>query len=270
MAKRPEPQIEEFLHRLNTADAGAAWAEFIDRHSPVIMNVVRQFEFEQDRAYDCFLFVCERLSERQFRRLQRCNVTGGASFSNWLGTVVFNLCVDWHRAQFGRATLLPAIAALPAFDQLVYHHCYEQDMGRDACYQAIRADFPELTVAHVSASLGRIHALLTPRQRWRLSMRRLRRDQTGGNVASPEDFVPEPGPGPESRAQSEQEAVALRTAMQRLTADQRLLLYLRFQEGLSFQRIAAIERLGDAHRARRHVQAALDALYLALQRTSTG
>ena len=271
MANRPARTIEDLLHRLNTADAGAAWAAFIDRQSAMIMKVAAQFEYDTDRASECFLYVCEKLSERQFRRLQQFNVAGKASFNNWLATVVFNLCVDWHRAEFGRATVLPAIAALPAFDQLVYRCCYEQGMNRNACYESIKSDYPELGIDQIAASLGRIHALLTPRQRWQLSVLNLRRKSSDRDlVFLATEEIPDPGPDPGSWAQTTEEAAALQAALSRLPADQRLLLHLRFQEGLSFRRIARLEHLGDAHRARRHVQVALDALFVQFQRLKTG
>lgn len=272
MKERSDKQvtIDELLHRLNSVDAGPAWAEFINRYSAVIMNVVNRFEYGQDRSNECFLYVCEKLSDRQFRRLQKFNVVGKAKFQNWLATVVFNLCVDWHRMEFGRARMLPAIAALPAFDQLIYLHCFEQGMSRDTCYQTIKSDFPGIKIDQVIASLGRIHSLLTPRQRWHLSVHNFRR----GGGASPDGSgvqqIPYPGPNPDSLAQTQEEVTTLQAALADLSVDQRLLLHLRFQEGLTFKRIAQLEQLGDAYRARRHVQAALDTLFVKLERAKTG
>jgi RNA polymerase sigma factor (sigma-70 family) len=270
MKERPDKQltIDKLLHGLSSVDAGPAWTEFVNRYSALIMKVVSQFEYGQDRSTECFLYVCEKLSDRQFRRLQKYNITGKATFRNWLATVVFNLCIDWHRAEFGRVRLLPAIAVLPAFDRLVYRHCYENDMGKDACYQTIKTDFPELTMDQVTASLDRIHSLLSPRQRWQLSMRNLRRGSSMGSAWSAVEQIQEPGADPESLARTEEETASLQTALSRLPVDQRLLLHLRFQEGLTFKRIAQIERLGDTHRARRHVQAALDALFVILKKVN--
>ncbi len=266
-----ESSISGLLHRLNSADAGSAWAEFIDRYSGLMMKTVTQFDYEQHRGNECFLFVCEKPCDQQFRRLQKFNTAGSASFRNWLSTVVFNLCVDWHRREFGRASILPAISALPALDRLVYRHCYELDMDQQSCYQAIRSDFPGLGREQVTASLARIHSLLTPHQRWKLSMRkRAQGNSLSGQTGIGAEQIPDPGPGPETLAQNEEKAAWLQTALSRLSTDQRLLLQLRFQEGLTFGKIAKLENLGDAHRARRHVQAALDALYIQLQKPGSG
>ena len=129
--------IAALLHRLNAADAGSAWAEFIDRYSALIMKTVTHFEYEQDRSNECFLYVCEKLCDHHFRRLNKFNTSGSAKFRNWLSTVVFNLCVDWHRKKFGRATVLPAISVLPALDQLVFQHYYKLGLSQESCYQSI-------------------------------------------------------------------------------------------------------------------------------------
>jgi RNA polymerase sigma factor (sigma-70 family) len=226
------------------------------------MNTANQFEYEQDRINDCFLFVCEKLNDDGFRRLLNFNTRGTANFRTWLGTVVFNLCVDWHRKEFGRATLLPVISALPAFDQSVYHLVIEQGMNREASYQTLRADFPDLSRELVAISLSRIHALLTPRQRWQISVRnRGRKQARGGPVEGRVEHLTDPGSGPETQAQTQQELEALQNAISCLPANQRLLLKLRFQEGLSLKKIAQMKHLGDTNRAWRHIQAAINALF---------
>ena len=130
----------DLLRRLSSADAGPAWVEFLEHYASLIMSVASQFEYEQDRINECFLYACEQLNDDGFRRLLKFNTAGKAQFHTWLGAVVFNLCVDWHRREYGRATLLPAIAALPAFDQSVYRMVIEQGMDKEASYQALRAD----------------------------------------------------------------------------------------------------------------------------------
>ena len=270
MTDEQKHNISDLLQRLNSAEAGAAWAVFVDQYSALIMKTVGQFDYREDRSNECFLSVCEKLCDDNFRRLQQFNTTGTATFNNWLSTVVFNLCVDWHRTEFGRATIVPAIAALPAFDRLVYRYCYQLGMSRDSCYQTIKSDFPELGKDQIAASLSRIHSLLTPRQRWRLSLRNRRGENIEVNSPGSHDAqIQDQKPGPDELAQAEKELADLQLAFSRLSVEHSLLLHLRFQEGLSFSRIALLEQLGDSHRARRHVQAALDALYIQLQRVNS-
>ena len=164
------------LRLLKSADAGPVWTEFLHRYASFIMKTASQFEYEQERKNDCFLYVSEKLAEGGFKRLLKYDSGRGANFRTWLTTVIFNLCVDWHRKEFGRAILLPAISALPAFDQLVYRYCMEYGMASHDCLQAVRTEFPDVTRQQISQAMSRIHSVLTPRQRWQISVRHQRRN----------------------------------------------------------------------------------------------
>ena len=232
------------------------------------MNSVNQFEYDTDRVGECFIYVCEKLNDNGFQRLLKFNPRGGAKFSTWLATVVFNLCVDWHRREFGRVTRLPAITALPSFDQLVYRITVEQGFSKETCYQMLRADLPELTREMVHNSAGRVMAVLTPRQRWQLCVRnrgRRRQESLSAGSNSAEQIV-DPGASPEAAEHNRQELKTLQQAISRLQPDQRLIIHLRFQEGLSLKKIAQLRQLGDSSRAWRHVQAAVKALSEELQK----
>ena len=260
----------ELLRGLRSADAGAAWVEFLDRYAGLIMSTASQFEYDQNRVNECFLFVCEKLNDDGFRRLLSFDVEGRARFRTWLGTVVFNLCVDWHRQQYGRARLLPAISALPAFDQSVYRLAIEKGMSREACYQTLMADFPDLTRDLVVKSLSRIHSMLTPQQRWQISVRNRSRKRFANETSQDRiDTLPALGSGPEAELEDRQQQAILRDALSQLPEQQRLLIKLRFQQGLSLERIAELQCLGDSNRAWRQIQAAKRALSKAVFRTTT-
>jgi RNA polymerase sigma factor (sigma-70 family) len=261
MTQRPvmNPDVAKLLRRLNGADSGAAWVEFIDRYAQLIMRTAGQIEFEHDRVNECFLFVCEKLSEDGFRRLMRFNTAGKAHFRTWLTTVTFNLCVDWHRREYGRMRLLPALAALPEFDRSVYRLVIEQGMTKESAYQTLRADHPDLGRESLNNSLHRIHGLLTPRQRWQISVKR-GRTLDRGSTAERLELLADPGADPPAEADSSRQKEAIDNALAQLPRDQRLLLYWRFQEGLSLSKIAELAELGNTDRAWRRIQAAVDAL----------
>jgi RNA polymerase sigma factor (sigma-70 family) len=258
----PGKSAVDILHRLSSADAGPAWVKFLDLYSALIMKTVRQFEYRQDRSSECFLYVYEQLNDDGFRRLLKFNTAGKVKFRTWLGTVVFNLCVDWHRREFGRVALLPAISALPAFDRAVYRLVIEQGMDKETSFQTLRADFPDLTRELIESAVQRVYTLLTPHQRWQVTVRNSRKQMAWGSSFQGQiEHLPDPGSGPEEQAQKQQDLDTLQDAMAHLPANQRLLLRLRFQEGLSLKKIAELTQLGDTNRAWRHVQAALKALF---------
>jgi hypothetical protein len=170
--------------------------------------------------------------------------------------------VDWHRREYGRATLLPAISALPAFDQSVYRMVIEQGMDKEACFQSLRADFPDLTRELIAKAVARVYCLLTPRQRWQIAVRNRGRKQVCGSANQESlERLPDPAIGPDAEAQKRQELASLQTAISRLPTEQRLLLSLRFQEGLTLKKIAQLKYGGDVNVTWRHIQAATDALF---------
>jgi len=268
-SKSGEPEIAaaKLLQGLSSNDPGPAWIEFLDQHSTLIMHTATQFEYTRDHATECYLYVCDQLRRDGFRRLLKFNTSGRATFRTWLGAVVFNLCVDWHRHEYGRVTLLPAVSALPAFDRAVYRIVVELGQDKESCFQTLRTDFPDLTRDLVERSVLRVYSLLTPQQRWQVLVRNRRKSLARGHSPdNPIEHLPDPGSSPEEQAQKQQDLENLQRAMSRLPAPQRLLIRLRFQEGVSLEKIAEMTKLGDTNRAWRHLQAALKALVQEIHR----
>jgi RNA polymerase sigma factor (sigma-70 family) len=255
--------VRDLLERLDSDGAGPAWTEFLQQYSAVIMQVVRRYEADHGRSMDCFVYACEQLSNDGFHRLRRFRADGPARFRTWLSAVVANLCVDWRRAQSGRFRPVRAIADLPELDRLVYRCIYVRGMPRDECLYTLQAKYPDLTDQQLSAINARVFALLSPRQRWQLSVRRAApvpiEDSTAERDEPP--FQPiDPGPGPEELSADEQQRERLTAAMARLAPQQRLLLRLRYEQGLTLEEVARLTRIPDPFRAHRQIQAALKAL----------
>lgn len=263
-----QPPVSEMLYGLASADPGPHWVAFVERYSALIMRAVRQFEYEQDQRQECFLHVCEKLCDDGFKRLLKFNVSGRASFATWLGAVVHNLCVDWHRKHFGRAVMLPAIASLPAIDQSVYRLYYEQCEDRDYCLRLLQDDFPGLSREMLSESIARVHRALTPQQRWRMGVQRHRRRGTGFREAGLE-YIASADKGPEQHVSEHEQRQRIRQALDGLSAHQRLLVLLRYEQGLTLKKIAELLGLADPFQARREIQTALDALARMLERAAS-
>src|SRR5512145_1330330 len=196
------------------------------------MHVVRRHHADHKRAEECFEYVCGALSDDGFRRLLSFRPDGPAQFKTWLMAVVSNLCVDRQRKQQGRIRPIPSLLHLPDLDQQVCRCIYVRRMSRAQCLQTLMPRFPALTDATVSEINARLFALLTPRQRWQLSVR-TRVLQHANRRASTEvddltERVMEPGPGPDDLTAELQLQRRLRDALARLPVEQRLLLRLRY------------------------------------------
>lgn len=243
-----------FLAKLRTHEGGAAWKQFLAEYSGAIIYIVAQYEYDARGRSDCYLFICEKLSDNEFRRLLRYRPEGSASFRSWLQVVVSNLSIDWKRTTHGRTRAFKSIRGLPQLEQLVFKYRFQQRLGTEACLAALRSQYPGLTPLEFTAAISQINAHLTPRQQWLLCMRQAR------DVSLDDESSAEPvsaGPDPELFTAAEQQQTRLDQALGQLTAHQRLLIKLRYQQELSLKEIARLTRLGDPFRARRHIQKAL-------------
>jgi len=251
----------ELLAQLRSRDRSKAWKQFLEVYSPVIMHIAGQYEYRSGGRNDCYLFICEKLSENDFCRLLSYQPEGSASFRSWLNVVIANLCIDWRRHKQGRPRPFKSISNLPLFDQAVFKYMFQQQASLQTCFASMQADFPDLTEPQLASAVSRINERLTQRQRWLLSTRHeemvsLDHADMGEPVLKPT----EPGPGPEQSTALIQKQEKLQQALARLSPRQRLLIKLRYQQELSLKEVARLTRLGDPFRARRHIQAALNEL----------
>ena len=252
----PDPELSSafILAELRSPRCNEAWKKFLQQYSPIIMHIARRYEYSQDRCQDCYLFICEKLSDKNFHRLLNYRPEGTASFRSWLSVVVANLCIDWKRRTQGRTRPFLAISKLSEFDQMVFKYRFQQHLEINACMAILENSFPEITETQVASAMNRINATLSPRQQWLLSNGRAEEeslDEPGAMELSG------PGPDPEQLASHSERLEALESALSRLSSHHRLLIKLRYKQELSLKEIARLTRLGDPFRARRHIQAAL-------------
>jgi len=242
------------LAELRSPRCNEAWKKFLRQYSSIIMQIAKRYEYGQDRCQDCYLFICEKLSDNNFHRLLNYRPEGSASFRSWLSVVVANLCIDWKRRTQGRTRPFLAICKLSKLDQMVFKYRFQQRLEINACMAILENSFPGVTEPQVASAENRINATLSPRQQWLLSNGKAEEeslDEPGALELS------EPGPDPEQLATHSERLETLESALSRLSSHHRLLINLRYRQELSLKEIARLTRLGDPFRARRHIQAAL-------------
>ena len=254
-------QAAALLCRFQSPRAQEAWAEFLQSYAPLIFQVVRLSEQDADAAADCFLFVCEQLNRKRFRRLRRFQPKGPATFATWLRAVVRRLCLDWHRKESGRARIFQSLSSLSTADQAVFRCVFEQGMRLDETFSQLRARFPTLTREQVAASAEQIQRTLTPRQLFLLGVRRPKLEPLeAAEEGWPEQQLADPGPDPESLAALEEQRTALTRALSRLPAPDRLLIRLRFERELTLEEVGRITKSGDAQSVDRRIRGILERL----------
>jgi RNA polymerase sigma factor (sigma-70 family) len=250
--------IATILRGLATRTSGEAWAAFLRAYAPLILGVARLFGRNADQVDEVFLFVCEGLARDGFRRLRRFEPAGPARFSTWLYAVARNLCRDWHRREWGRQRVFESVAHLSGLDREVFRHVFEEGLPLEEALLPVRRRFPTASREELEESCRRIDDALSPRQRWLLGSRRPRLEPLDALGADEEPRlrreVPDPGPNPEALAVQGEARAALACAFARLPEPDRLLIRLRFGQGLTLEQVARLTGSGSAqavdHRVR--------------------
>ncbi len=254
----PDESIQEFLVGLSSRRPDCAWDKFLNDYSPLILHIARRYENDDDRVMNCYVFVCEKLSDNHFRRLLKFKPEGPAKFRTWLTTVVGNLCIDWRRKQYGRQRPFRAIAKLPELEQLVFHHLYKVGLTRLECLRALPSQYSNITGQQIAEINSRIHSLLSSRQRWRLAagIREIGSldESVTNDRTSPQDV--EPRLQIDALVQAEQDREKLEKAMINLSPNERLLLRLRYLHDLTLDEVASVMKLNDTNQAHRQIEAA--------------
>jgi RNA polymerase sigma factor (sigma-70 family) len=257
-------QTDDLLRQLRSRDPREAWARFLELYSPLLFDVVRRFERNDDAVADCYLYICERLSENRFGRLSRFRPDGPARFSTWLCAVARNLCLDWHRHEFGRHRVFEAVARMPAFDQEIFRGLFVERLPIEDLFLKLEPRHPGLTIGQVADSAGQVGQTLSSRQRWLLTVRGVRGAPPAAGALSGDEQellrIPSEMPNPESWAGLQEERAALMRAMSHLPAPERLLIKLRFARDLTLAEIAKLMGFENPQAADRRIRDVVEKL----------
>ena len=164
-------QTDDLLRQLRSRDSREAWARFLEHYSPLLFDVARRFERDAEPVADCYLYICEQLSENGFRRLLRFRPDGPARFSTWLCAVARNLCLDWHRREFGRHRVFESVARMPALDQEIFRGLLVERLPIEDLFLKLAPRHPNLAIEQVAERAEAVGEALTSRQRWLLTVR---------------------------------------------------------------------------------------------------
>lgn len=96
-------ELNGLLHASDPAAREAAWSQLVARHTRLLLAVARSFGGGHDEAMERYAFILERLAEGNYRRLRAYQADGRARFSTWLTVAARRLCLDYHRARYGRS-----------------------------------------------------------------------------------------------------------------------------------------------------------------------
>jgi RNA polymerase sigma factor (sigma-70 family) len=167
-------ELGSLLAASNPTDREAAWENLIGRHTRLLLAVARSLGGDHDDAMERYSYILEKLREADFRRIRAYNSTAGATFSTWLTVTARHLCLDLHRARFGRqrpdhvsdrsTSLRATRRALSDLTEgdVSPDSIVDQSTGATDC-NALRGDVDRLLAAELEK--------LTPRDRLLLTLR---------------------------------------------------------------------------------------------------
>lgn len=250
-----DPYLASLVSAATSGDRQSAWSEFLDRYSGLIYHVVLTFDRDPDRSGNCYLFVCQQLAANDFRRLRKFKLAGAASFSTWLCAVARNLCLDWHRKEHGRYRVFGSIAQKSAADQILFELVFRQGLSLEEAREELGRRRMNLSFAEVEERISELRRCVSSRQLWLLGSGNAVVDsidggEQGNYVAEPAD----PAPDPEALAVLRETHAQVSAALACLNESDRLLIRLRYQEGLTLQQVARLVGLKDAQTADRRLR----------------
>jgi RNA polymerase sigma factor (sigma-70 family) len=229
-----------------------AWRLFIDRYADAMFSLIRSLGFDYDQAMDRFVFVCEKLSEKDFRRLRGIKYAGRrGDLTPWIRQVVKRLCINWAWSEDGRKRLLKPIASLGPLEQRVFELYFWQGLTPSRIDERLRQEhFPGLETSSVFDALEQILSQISEKKLWRL-VSNLARTRGALSLDAPDDEsgtlpdVAADGPDPESELiQCEQDSI-LQRALQHLPTQGVLMLQFRYEHALSTPEIAELMSLNE-------------------------
>lgn len=247
----PVPSDSELLV-LFQSNPTQAWRLFIDRYADRMFSLIRSLGFDYDQAMDRFAFVCEKLCEKDFRRLKAIKFAGSrGDLTPWVRQVVKRLCINWAWSQDGRKRLLKPIANLGPFEQRVFELYFWQGLTPSRIDERLRQEhFPDLETTSVFDALEQILSQISEKKLWRL-VSNLARSRGSISLDEPDDesgILPDAlaaEPDPETELIQREQDQVLQRALQHLPAQTVLMLQFRYEHALSPADIAELMRLDE-------------------------
>lgn len=259
----------EAIFELLDDDPQAAWRRLVDDYSNLILAVIARYTPKRDARMDAYLYVLEQLASddmRRIRRYDRGSVERPCSFSTWLKLVVRNLYFDWFRHRHGRKSIPKEIQKLGEVEQRIFKLVYWHGYSPREAYEVLRTWRQGIGYTVFLDALSEIDERLSG-----INRAKIQRDYLRAVGPMSLDLDADAGPPLEARAQVEtvlpdratavaEERRALWALLQELSAEDRVLIRLRFYEGLTAKQIAAALGGGDPMEIYRRIDRVCKAL----------
>lgn len=233
----------ELVQRFRT-DPEAAFQELLDKFTPVLLRMIRNFMKDPDEVMEVYTNLCERLVAHDYQALRRFHSDG--ELTPWLSVVVANACRDRFRKRKASSVPQSVLDQLDEREQLMFKYYYQDRLPHEDIAELVsRRHGMECTPLHVVDAVAKINALLSTRKRWLLlsalnaNRPTLSIDELGeagfepsGDLRAADRF--------DETAQQKARVQQLNDALNQLEPEDRLLVLLRFEHDRSAPQIAKL------------------------------
>jgi RNA polymerase sigma factor (sigma-70 family) len=244
------PEHERRLLKLAVEGSEDAWHEFVDRYSGLIFSLIRRYlpHPNDDDRRSVYVDVLETLYEGALARYD-----GRASLATWIGVVTRSRCMDWLRHRSGRHRDPSWLEELPPFDQEIYRLFYVKGLSFTQICQENSGNAGAWSVDQLVEALDRIEARFDRSTRRRLAFELESRSVASATGRLLEYMAHARQEAEEAKAahssdlgilewETRRLLARLHKALEELELEEREVIRLRFQEGLTAESVAA--RLG--------------------------
>jgi RNA polymerase sigma factor (sigma-70 family) len=237
------------IFELIDQDREAAWRRLVDDYSGLVLAVIARYNPNQDARMDAYLYVLEQLAADDMRRIRRYgqgSVERPCQFSTWLKLVVRNLYFDWFRHRHGRKSVPKEIQKLDERAQRIFKLVYWESYTPREAFEILRTSDSAVNYEAFLEALSEIDTRLTGINRAKIHRDFLRAvgpmsldlDMEAGPPVEAQAAVESIKPDQETAAAEEREA--LWRLLEELEPEERLIVRLRFYEGMTAKQIAAV------------------------------
>lgn len=244
--KEKFPSDTEILSLFQT-DSEKAWDLFIEKHADFIFTTLRHNGLDQDKASDCFIYICGKLCEKNFRRLKTIKYAGQkGDLMPWLRQVTNRMSVNWFWSVNGRKRLPKPIQEMPEREQKIFKFYFWYGQTPSRIYESMRLEQEkDLELADVFDSLDKIFECLSDKKIWNLMSGILRVQKPLSIDKEDEETgicfeIPDEKPLSEQILNQKETNEILNRALENLSAREKLALRMRYEDTLAIADIAKI------------------------------
>lgn len=241
---------QDLIARFST-DPEGAYHDLLEHYSPVILRMIRRFIQDQDEMMEVYTSICERFKANDYQALRRFRAA--ANLAPWLSIVVANACRDRFRKNKVTSVPQAVLDKLDERERLVFKYYYHKQLRHEDIAHTITSKHGmACTPIDVMYAIAKIDDMLTTGRRWFLLAALYANRPAHSIEVLREERGFQPARPPEADAYEEadeqrERVYQLNEALKQLEPDDRMLILLRFEHGMTAPQIADIMHF-DNHR----------------------